>query len=1048
MKIKTLEDLEAMRNGGLRSLFPEKTKIVLEAATCGLATGAGALVPVVEEESRNHGLDVVISRSGCIGFCQVEPLVEIRRPGWPRLLYEQMDPEKMAEAVKALARDEIVPEWILCKIENGHPAVPPPPEDVPEAIRKLPTYRDIPFFRKQVKIALRNCGLIDPESLDEYIAAGGYFALHKALTRMTPEEVLEEVKKANLRGRGGGGFAAGRKWESCRKAEGWIHYVICNADEGDPGAYMDRSILEGDPHSVLEGMIIGAYAIGSPQGYVYVRHEYPQAVKHLRKALTDIKECGLLGEDIFGSGFTFDIQINRGGGAFVCGESTALMASLEGRVGEPRAKYIHTVEHGLYNQPSNLNNVETWANVPQIIDRGSDWFTSMGTEGSKGTKVFSLVGKINNTGLVEVPYGLTLREIIYDIGGGIPEGKAFKAVQTGGPSGGCLPEDKLDLLVDFDDLWYAGSMMGSGGMIVMDESTCVVDVAKYFLDFLQDESCGKCVPCREGVGAMLRILNRITGGEGEEGDVELLEELSEMVVGTSLCALGGSAPNPVLSTIKYFRDEYNTHVREKRCPAMVCKRLTPPPCQMACPIGQDVSTYVALIARGQYKEAFEIILKDNPFPGICGRVCNHGCEFECKRGELDRAIAIRSLKRFVADGQKKMLKKVKKVKPTYEEKVAVIGAGPAGLSAARDLALLGYPVTVFEALPVAGGMMVTGIPEFRLPRDVMAAEIKAITRLGVTIQTGTVFGKDVTFESLRSEGYRAFFVAVGAHKGLKLGIAGEGEYEGVVDCVELLREANLGEKKSPGDRVAVIGGGNAAVDAARVSQRLGAKAVTILYRRSRKEMPAQEEEIEEAEEEGVKIHYLAQPIRIHGENGRVTGVECIRMKLGEPDTSGRRRPIPIEGSEFFVETDAVIPAISQEPDLSFLDGDHGFEITRWSTFMVDPTTLETTVPGVFAGGDAVTGPATVVEAIAAGQRAAVSIHNHLRPEEERLPYKWPRPRMFVEPVELTDEMEGYQRPEMPRIPIEERTDFVEVDQGFAEEVAKMEACRCLRCDLE
>jgi NADH:ubiquinone oxidoreductase subunit F (NADH-binding) len=415
--------------------------------------------------------------------------------------------------------------------------------------------------------------MIDPESIEEYIAKGGYTALYKALKTMKPEEVIAEVETSGLRGRGGGGFPTGTKWLSCRRAKGDIKYVICNGDEGDPGAYMDRSLMEGDPHSVLEGMIIGAYAVGASEGFIYVRNEYPLAVANLQRAIGQAREAGFLGKNIFGTGFNFDVKIGKGAGAFVCGESTALMASLEGKAGEPRAKYIHTVEHGLWDRPSNLNNVETWANVPAIIARGGKWFSEVGAKNSTGTKVFSLVGKINNIGLVEVPMGIPLKDIIYEIGGGIPGDKKFKAVQTGGPSGGCIPDAMIDLPVDFDSLWEAGSMMGSGGMIVMDENTCMVDIARYFIEFLVSESCGKCVPCREGIYRMNEILHDICAGKGKKGDVELLESMAQAIKDGSLCALGGSAPNPVLSTIKYFRDEYDAHINKKKCPAGVCRAL-------------------------------------------------------------------------------------------------------------------------------------------------------------------------------------------------------------------------------------------------------------------------------------------------------------------------------------------------------------------------------------------------------------------------------------------------------------------------------------------
>jgi NADH:ubiquinone oxidoreductase subunit F (NADH-binding)/NAD-dependent dihydropyrimidine dehydrogenase PreA subunit len=444
---------------------------------------------------------------------------------------------------------------------------------IPGGVDGTPHYHQIPFYSKQLKIALRNCGFINPDRIEEYIARGGYFSLYKALFEMKPEEIIEEVKRSGLRGRGGAGFYTGNKWESCRKSKSDRKFVLCNADEGDPGAYMDRSVLEGDPHSVIEGMIIGAFAIGANEGFIYVRDEYPLAIQKLRIALREAEEVGLLGENILGSGFSFRVNLFRGGGAFVCGESTALMASIEGKVGEPRAKHIHTTESGLWDLPSNLNNVETWNNVPVILSRGADWYSRIGTERSKGTKVFSIVGKVNNTGLVEVPMGITLREIVYDMGGGIPDGKKFKAVQTGGPSGGCIPESLIDLPVDFDRLTEVGSMMGSGGMIVMDESTCMVDLAKYFMGFLKSESCGKCISCREGTKRMHEILTEITEGRGKLEHLDLLEELGWVTAEASLCQLGGTAPNPVLSTIRYFREEYEEHILKKRCPAKVCRAL-------------------------------------------------------------------------------------------------------------------------------------------------------------------------------------------------------------------------------------------------------------------------------------------------------------------------------------------------------------------------------------------------------------------------------------------------------------------------------------------
>jgi len=567
-----------MRDSARKALLNGRPKVFVGMATCGLATGAKKVFDALRHEVRARKLDLQIVETGCNGACFLEPLVDVVLPGQARITYANVTPQDAPGLIESITEGKVYEKRAVGRIG----AEPFLLEDARKSyrrgklapeVKKVPPYSRVPFFRDQMHIAMRNCGFIDPSSVEEYIAKGGYAAAAKALTEMTPEQIIDAIKKSGLRGRGGGGFPTGRKWETCRNAHEEPKYVICNADEGDPGAYMDRSIIEGDPHSMIEGLIIGSYAIGAHTGYIYVREEYPLAVRRVRLALKQAEELGFLGENIFGSGHDFTIQINRGAGAFVCGESTALMASLEGRVGEPRAKYIHTVESGLWSKPSCLNNVETWNNVPVVIARGAEWFSGIGTEGSKGTKVFSLVGKVNHVGLVEVPMGLSLRQVIEDIGGGIPEGGVFKAVQTGGPSGGCIPAEYLDTPVDFDRLTELGSMMGSGGMIVMDDHTCMVDVARYFLAFLKDESCGKCVPCREGTRRMLDILTDICEGRGQPGDIELLGDLATAMVDGSLCALGGSAPNPVLTTLKYFGDEYRAHIEEKRCPAKVCRAL-------------------------------------------------------------------------------------------------------------------------------------------------------------------------------------------------------------------------------------------------------------------------------------------------------------------------------------------------------------------------------------------------------------------------------------------------------------------------------------------
>ena len=557
-RINSPAELEEYRKNIVSKRDPNKPCITLCSGSACNASGSVEVAGAIEEEINKQGLSdsVDIRRTGCHGFCERGPIVVIHPE---EICYFNIEAKDVPDIVSETIKEKRVVERLLYTD--------------PTTNEKIIHESEIPFYKYQERIVFGSNSKIDPKSIDDYLAIGGYAALAKALTGMSSEQVLAEVKKANLRGRGGGGFPAGTKWEGSRNAPGEIKYVIVNADEGDPGAYMDRSLLEGNPHSVLEGLTIGAYAVGAHEGYIYVRQEYPLAVENVFTAIKQAEEHGFLGKNILGSGFDFTVKVHQGAGAFVCGESTALMTALEGRAGEPRPKYVRSNVVGLWGRPSVLNNVETWANVPLIINNGADWFTQLGTESSKGTKIFSLVGKITNTGLVEVPMGTPLRDIIFKIGGGIPGGKKFKAVQTGGPSGGCIPEEQLDLPVGFDELTAAGSMMGSGGMIVMDEDTCMVDVARYFLDFLTDESCGKCVPCREGMRQMLKLLTNITQGKGKEGDIELLEELSETAIEGALCALGKSSPNPFLSTLKYFRDEYEAHVKEKKCPALSCKEL-------------------------------------------------------------------------------------------------------------------------------------------------------------------------------------------------------------------------------------------------------------------------------------------------------------------------------------------------------------------------------------------------------------------------------------------------------------------------------------------
>ncbi|MEN6441524.1 MAG: NADH-quinone oxidoreductase subunit NuoF [Syntrophobacter sp.] len=632
MKIHNLEGLLKAKQRGITKLYPpKKPKLLVGMATCGLANGAREVFDFFRSKARATSWNGLVEKTGCIGLCYQEPLVDLVIPGKPRLTYNRVDLVAAEKIWEELWNGDIPETSLMAWNDTDMILLDGGPRKLHQGetesfMRRFPSYAELDFLKYQQHIAMRNCGLLDPDNLDHYIARGGYFSLQKALTAMQPDEVIEEIIRSGLRGRGGGGFPAGIKWRSCRKAKGAPKYVLCNADEGNPGTYTDRGLLESDPHSILEGMLIGAYAIGSTEGYIYVRAEYPLAVETMQRAISAAREAGLLGKDILGTGFDFDMEISLGGGAYVCGESTALMASIEGKPGEPRAKYTHTAEKGLWDRPSNLNNVETWANVPVIISKGADWYNMIGTKKSTGTKMFSLVGKVNRVGLVEVPMGITIREMVNAVGGGVPSGGEFKAIQTGGPSGGCIPKDCWDLPLDFESLTHAGSMMGSGGMIVMDQSICMVDLARHFIDFLMDESCGKCVPCRLGLKRMHTMLERFTEGRGTIEDLDEMKSLARAIQDAALCALGGSAPNPVLSTIRYFRDEFEAHILDKRCPAKVCKRLITysinsdactgcAHCSDVCPTGAIVSTN-----RKTHRIETSLCIKC----GVCAGVCEAG----------------------------------------------------------------------------------------------------------------------------------------------------------------------------------------------------------------------------------------------------------------------------------------------------------------------------------------------------------------------------------------------------------------------------------------
>jgi NADH-quinone oxidoreductase subunit F len=1043
---KPLENLKKIKYGAIQDLIENgllsSTRIYIGMSTCEIAAGSKEVWNTFENEIKEKGIkDVQLKQKGCEGRCNLEPTVEVLQAGKIPFKYVNVDSEK----VKEIVNKHLVENKEKSGTRNDDMVTDP----FMLTDRSKFILGDVDFFSKQKRITLRNCGIIDPDSMDDYLSVRGYEALAKVLEKYSSNQVIDEIEKSGLRGRGGGGFTTGLKWKLVAKEQNEEKYVICNADEGDPGAFMDRSALEGDPHIVVEGMIIAGYAVGAKKGFVYIRAEYPLAIERLRNAIADAKKYGFLGKKILGTNFDFDIELVLGAGAFVCGEETALIHSIEGNRGTPTTKPPYPSVSGLWGKPTLINNVETFANIAVIILDGFESFASIGTKASKGTKVFALAGKINNSGLIEVPMGITLKEIIYDIGGGIKNGKKFKAVLTGGPSGGCIPEQFLETPVDYDSLKALGSIMGSGGMIVLDEDDCMIDIARYFLEFTQNESCGKCTPCREGTRRMLEILTKITSGKGEEADIEKLERLANLIKKTALCGLGQSAPNPVLTTLKYFRDEYTAHVKYKRCPAVVCKGIISSPCQHACFLGGSAApSYIGLMAQEKIDKAVSLLNQENPLPIICGRVCHHPCESKCRRGKIDEPIKIRELKRYLTDYamENKIIANPLR-KAEKNKKVAIVGSGPAGLTCAYYLALEGYNVTIFEKLPVAGGMLAVAIPEYRLPKNLLKYEIDNILKLGVELKLNTDIGKDIKFEDLRKD-FDAVFVAAGAQKGLKLGIDGENS-KNVIDAVDLLRGINLGKKVEIGENVAVIGGGNAAIDAVRTINRLG-KKVKLLYRRTKSEMPAWEEEVNEAIKEGIEIDFLVAPVRLISENGKISKLECIRMELGDIDKSGRRKPVPKEGSEFMIDIDTLVPAISQEPDIDLIAGSNGLKLSKWKTIEVDPETMYAGEDKVFAGGDVVTGPGTVTKAMADGKAAAKMIDKFIKGEELVMEYKVTRPAANVELLEMTDEeIENLQRFKMPMLEAKDRkNNFKETELGFSRYQAVCEAKHCLRCDKE
>jgi len=814
-RIQDIGAFTAVRESGMAKLVPQVPRIAVGMGTCGRGNGAEGLYRAFAETIDRSGMNVVLASVGCFGACFQEPLVNIRLPGLPLVILHRVQANDAVRILHELSRGNIANDLAYCKVEEW--------DHITAKIKygrgypEIPLWNDVPFFKGQKKIVLRNCGFINPDDIEEYIAVGGYQALYKVLIDGRPENILEQIKASKLRGRGGAGYLTGNKWEFMAKAKSDQKYIICNADEGDPGAYMNRNEIESDPHSLIEGMIIGGYVMGATEGIVYIRAEYPLAVHRLNRAIEQAREHGVLGDNILGRGFKFNIELVEGAGAFVCGEETALIASLEGCAGRPRPRPPFPAQKGLWGKPTNINNVETWYNISPIVTLGPAWFTETGSPKSSGTKVFSLVGKVSSTGLVEMPLGTPLRTFIYDIGEGGVNGHQIKAVQTGGPSGGCIPPEMFDTPVDYESLAQLGSIMGSGGMVVMDDDNCMVDVARYFIEFTHSESCGKCLPCRVGLNKSLRILSRITEGAGTVHHLGLLDELSRYIRECSLCGLGQTAPNPVLTTLRHFHHEFEDHIVARRCQAGVCEELALSPCENSCPLHMNIPRFLQLYKEDRLDDAFVSVIMENPLPASTGRVCQHPCDSRCRRQTLDEPVNMREVHRFIADSvffsdrYEEILKRVlsRKLEPTGR-KIAISGAGPAGLTAAFYLAMLGHEVTVYDSKSEAGGMLRFALPEYRLPKAALRREIELIERLGVKFIFNTRVGFDVPLNEL-ADRFDSVFISIGTWRESWVYQPGT-ELKGVYPALLFLEAVAKGERVPIGKNVAVIGGGNAAID--------------------------------------------------------------------------------------------------------------------------------------------------------------------------------------------------------------------------------------------
>ena len=1004
-------------------------------------TDAGAVLENFRDRVSKCGrTDIFVSKTGSVGLWAVEPLVTVERPGQEPVIYKQVNPER----VKKIFREHVLAGKVQVQFALARGLAN---NEAPNPIRsdlegRVPHVSQLPFFALQENRILRNRGFVDPDQIEEYLSREGYQAMAKALLDLTPDEIITEVKTSGRRDRDpSAGFPTGVKWQFCASSKSETKYVICDAHGGGPDTLINPNLIETDPHALLEGMIIAAKAIGAHQGYIYCSAGCPSAGKEIRLAIDQARDHGLLGKDILRSGFDFDVEVHEGMSSCFCGEETALIDAIEGGHGVPRPRPPFPVVSGLWKKPTLVHCVETFLNIPRIIARGGEEYAKTGTESSKGTKVFALTGRVENIGMVEVPMGFTLGELIFDIGGGIPGGKRFKAVQVGGPLGGFISREGLNVPIDYDAISRAKAILGCGDMVVFDEDSCIVEKTLSSFNLCKGESCGVCEACQAGMKKIPEILEGICRGEAKEEDIQDMEELARGMKESAHCSFGHIASTHVLTTLNYFREEFLAHVVERRCPAGVCSGLFQAPCVNKCPAGIDIPSSISLLGKGLIGEAYNVIERSNPFPGVCGRVCYHPCQDQCRRREIDEPVAISNLERFIADKSHGLV--VKFLPVTRKERVAIVGAGPSGLTAALELRKRGYAVTVFDEHPEPGGMLRYGIAAYRLPGKELDREINKILDRGIDLRLNTRVGKDVPWEVLTGD-FDIVCLAPGCQKSCSLSIPGE-QAQGVLGGVEFLKSLHAGKEVKIGKRVAVIGGGHAAIEAARTSLRLGARKVAVYYHRERKEMTAHPWEIEAAVEEGVEIKDMATPTRIITHYGKVGRLELTEMRRGLFDEMGRRKTRPILGAEFIVAVDTVIIAIQQGVDTEYFSKENGIE-TEGTRIKVDKN-FRTSHPRIWAVGDAVTGPASVIAAIKGGQDVAATIDRALgmaRGEGES-----ESPGTGIERVSfkaITDVGKQGQIT-MPVIePQLRRRDFCQVRLGYRKQMALAEARRCLQCD--